>query len=269
LAVCERTTDRWNEVRCRSVLGFLKISCDDAAAAHDWLGPLPELTEEMGLREPGAFPFVPDEVEALVALGEVGSAEQLTNGLAEQGRALGRPLALATAARCRGLIEGARGDQQASMEAFARAMEHHVPLQMPFELGRTLLALGVAQRRFKQRRAGAASLRAALETFEALGAPVWAEKARAELSRMGGRAAPPGELTPSEQRVAELVAEGHTNREVADALFVSVKTVEANLSRIFQKLGIRSRRQLRDRTRTGPSREPGSRSHAEGRNPET
>jgi DNA-binding NarL/FixJ family response regulator len=131
------------------------------------------------------------------------------------------------------------------MTAFEEAMEEHVRLETPFELGRSLLALGEAQRRFKQRRAARGSLRAALETFERVGAPLWANKARAGLARTGGRAASPGELTPTEQRVAELVAEGHTNREVADALFVSVKTVEANLSRIFQKLGIHSRRQLR------------------------
>ena len=133
------------------------------------------------------------------------------------------------------------------MAAFERAMEQHARIDMPFELGRTLLALGEAQRRFKQRRAAGASIRAALETFRTLGAPLWATKAEEGLARIGARAASPEELTPTEQRVAGLVAEGLTNREVADALFVSVKTVEANLSRIFQKLGITSRRQLRTR----------------------
>jgi DNA-binding CsgD family transcriptional regulator len=133
------------------------------------------------------------------------------------------------------------------MAAFEEAMEQHLRLEMPFELGRTLLALGEAQRRFKQRRAAGGSFRAALEIFERLGAPLWAEKVRADLARIGGQASEPGALTPTERRVADLVSEGRTNREVADALFVSVKTVEANLSRIFQKLGIRSRRQLRGR----------------------
>lgn len=157
-----------------------------------------------------------------------------------------RPWALATAARCHGLLAAARGDRSASMDAFERAMEQHARIGMPFELGRTLLALGEVQRRFKQRRAARASLRAAFETFRTLGAPLWATKAEDALARIGARASP-GELTPTEQRVAELVAEGRTNREVADAMFVSVKTVEANLSRIFQKLGISSRRELRTR----------------------
>lgn len=201
----------------------------------------------MGSPEPGVIPCAPDAIEALVTLGELERADELEVDLAEKGRALDRPWALATAARCRGLLAAARGDQPASMAAFEEAMEHHVRLEMPFEFGRSLLALGEAQRRFKQRRAAGGSLLAALETFEMLGAPLWAEKARAGLARIGGKAAEPGELTPTEQREAELVAEGRTNREVADALFVSVKTVEANLSRVFQKLGIRSRRQLRGR----------------------
>jgi DNA-binding CsgD family transcriptional regulator len=230
-----------------AVLGFLELSLSDPAAAIARLEPVLEFLQAMGAAEPGVIPCVPDAIEALVALGELERAGQLLSAHEEHGRTLDRPWALATAARCRGLLAAARGDQPASMAAFEGAMEQHVRLGMPFELGRSLLALGEAQRRFKQRRAAGGSLQAALETFERLGAPLWAEKARADLARIGSRATSPGELTPTEQRVAELVAEGQTNREVADALFVSVKTVEANLSRIFQKLGIRSRRQLRSR----------------------
>jgi DNA-binding CsgD family transcriptional regulator len=230
-----------------AVLGFLELSCSDPAAAIERLEPVLEFLEAMGSAEPGVIPCVPDAIEAFIASGELERAEELLVDHAAKGRALDRPWALATAARCRGLLAAARGDHPASMAAFEEAMEHHVRLEMPFELGRSLLALGEAQRRFKQRRAAGGSFRAALETFERLGAPLWAEKARADLARIGGRAAEPGALTPTEQRVADIVAEGRTNREVADALFVSVKTVEANLSRIFQKLGIRSRRQLRGR----------------------
>jgi DNA-binding CsgD family transcriptional regulator len=241
-----------------AVLGFLELSLSDPAAAIERLQPVLGFLDAMGSAEPGVIPCVPDAIEALVALGELERADELLVAHAEKGRALDRPWALATAARCRGLLAAARGDQHASMEAFEESMEHHVRLEMPFELGRSLLALGEAQRRFKQRRAAGGAFRAALETFESLGAPLWAEKARADLARIGGRVAPPGALTPTEQRVAELAAEGRTNREVADALFVSVKTVEANLSRVFQKLGIRSRRQLRDRATvpTNPDESP-------------
>jgi DNA-binding CsgD family transcriptional regulator len=230
-----------------AVLGFLELSLSDPAAAIVRLEPVLGFLEAMGSAEPGVIPCVPDAIEALVALGELERADELLVAHAEKGRDLDRPWALATAARCHGLLAAARGDQQASMAAFEEAMEQHLRLEMPFELGRTLLALGEGQRRFKQRRAAGGSFRAALEIFERLGAPLWAEKVRADLARIGGQASEPGALTPTERLVADLVSEGRTNREVADALFVSVKTVEANLSRIFQKLGIRSRRQLRGR----------------------
>jgi DNA-binding NarL/FixJ family response regulator len=87
-------------------------------------------------------------------------------------------------------------------------------------------------------------LRSALDRFEQLGAQVWADKARTELTRISGRTPAGKELTPSEQRIAELVAEGRTNREVAAELFVTVHTVEAALTRIYSKLGVRSRTEL-------------------------
>jgi DNA-binding NarL/FixJ family response regulator len=93
------------------------------------------------------------------------------------------------------------------------------------------------------RRTRAAGARA-LASFEELGTPLWAAKARAELRRIGGRPTAAGRLTPTEEQVAELVAAGCSNREVADALFMSVNTVEANLSRIYHKLGVRSRTEL-------------------------
>ena len=247
LRLCEMNGDPFNGSCNAAVLGFLELSLSNPAAAIARLDPVLAFLDEMGAAEPGIIPCVPDAIEALVALGDLERADELLAVHEEKGRAMDRPWALATAARCHGLLAAARSDKAASMAAFERAMEQHARIQMPFELGRTLLALGEVQRRFKQRRAAGASLRAALETFRTLGAPLWAIKAEEALARLGARAASPGELTPTEQRVAELVADGRTNREVADALFVSVKTVEANLSRIFQKLGITSRRELRDR----------------------
>jgi DNA-binding CsgD family transcriptional regulator len=106
--------------------------------------------------------------------------------------------------------------------------------------------LGTLNRRTRRKAAARAALQEALDDLEAMGARLWAERARAELARIGGRA-PAGGLTPTEERVAELVAEGRSNKEVADALFVSVRTVEANLTRIYAKLGIRSRAELASR----------------------
>jgi DNA-binding NarL/FixJ family response regulator len=104
--------------------------------------------------------------------------------------------------------------------------------------------LGAAQRRLKRRREARQSLEEALAVFERIGATIWAERARAELKRISGRAATPGALTPAEERVAALVAEGKTNKEVAAALFLSDRTVEGHLAHVFGKLGIRHRSEV-------------------------
>ena len=115
---------------------------------------------------------------------------------------------------------------------------------MPFELGRTLLARGIVQRRMKRRAAARETLERTLALFEDLGANLWAEKARSEVARIGVRSSAQVGLTPVEQRIAALVAEGCTNGEIAAKLSLSRKTVEANLSRTYRKLGVRSRTEL-------------------------
>ena len=125
-----------------------------------------------------------------------------------------------------------------------RALDRHAQVELPLDRGRTLLALGATQRRLKQRREARTTLEEALAVFEGIGAVLWAERARAELKRISGRAAAPGALTPAEERVAALVALGRTNKEVAAALFLSDRTVEGHLGRIFGKFGIRQRAEV-------------------------
>ena len=139
---------------------------------------------------------------------------------------------------------GRRRGPPGCFSALERAFELHEGLGQPLELARTHLVMGTIRRRSRQKRAARDSLQAALNSFEQIGARLWAERARAELARIGGRALAADALTPTEQRVAELVAAGGTYREVADALFISPKTVQWNLSKIYRKLGIRSRSQL-------------------------
>jgi DNA-binding NarL/FixJ family response regulator len=114
----------------------------------------------------------------------------------------------------------------------------------PLEQGRALLVLGLVSRRAKRRRAAREALESALGVFDALPAPLWAKRARAELERIGGRRGSAGELTPSERRVADLVLAGKTNREIATELFVTVHTVEKALSRAYAKVGVHSRTEL-------------------------
>ena len=122
-------------------------------------------------------------------------------------------------------------------------MVQHDRVPMPFERARTQLLLGQLQRRQRKKQMAAASLREALDTFERLNTPLWADRARADLARVTVNAGA-AVLTPSERGVAELAASGMTNRAIAAALFISPKTVDTNLGRIYRKLGIHSRAEL-------------------------
>jgi DNA-binding CsgD family transcriptional regulator len=239
----------------RSVLGLLELSQSrpDAAMAH--FERVLSFLDRTGTEEPCVIPCAPDAIEALVALGRLDEAEELTRRLEDQGRSRERPWAVATGGRCRGLLAAARGDVEQSRTLLERAVADHARVRQPFDLARTLLVKGEIERKAKQKRAARSTLEASLAMFEGLGAPLWAERARTGLARIGGVASAPGELTPTEERIAHLVAQGRKNREVADALFISVKTVEANLSRIFHKLGVRSRTELSHRMTSlgGPS----------------
>jgi DNA-binding CsgD family transcriptional regulator len=244
LRQCLQNQDTLDASCHRAVLGFLELSLSNPTAAIERLEPVLAFLDRMGSPEPGIIPCVPDAIEALVSLGRLEEAEGLLDRLERQGPAQDRPWAVAAAARARGMLTAARGDLPAARAALERALEEHRRVPQPFELARTLLVKGEVERRAKQKRAARSALEQALGIFQALGAPLWAQRARADLARVGGVVPASGELTPTEQRIAELVGEGMKNREVADALFISVKTVEANLSRIFHKLGVRSRSEL-------------------------
>ncbi len=247
LALAEETGSVLSGEFARSVLGFAELSRGDARAAHGWLAPLVEARDQRGPADPGTVRFVPDEVEALMALGEVDAAESLLAPFEASARALGRPWASGSAERCRGLTLASRRELDAAVEAFDRGIEIQGSLGQPLELGRTLLAKGIALRRGKKWAPARESLTRALAVFEDLGARAWAERSRSELARIGGRTPYLSALTETEDRVAQLVATGLTNREVAARLFVSVSTVESNLRRAYRKLGVRSRAELSHR----------------------
>jgi DNA-binding CsgD family transcriptional regulator len=229
------------------VLGFLELSEDNATAALSHLRAAHRTRELGGHNEPGQMWELPDLLDALVAVGEVDEAEAIAGTADERARSLDRAWALAVSARTRALVAAARGEADNAFVAFEEALAEHARVEDPFQHARTLLALGTAQRRAKRRGAARATLEQALATFERLGAPLWAEKARAEMARIGGRAPARGALTASERRIAALVAEGRTNREVAAALFLTEHTVATALTRIYRKVGVRSRAELASR----------------------
>ena len=234
-----------------ATLGFLELSLGDPAAAHERLGPLSELTVAVGVAEPGVVRFMPNEIEALIGLGELEGAERLLSLLEQRAGALDRISMRAAAARDRALLEATRGELDAAGIAVQEALAQHARLREPFELGRTLLAQGSIERRALRRAAARTALTRALEVFDQLGAALWSDLAAAELARIPGRPPASGELSETERRVAALAAEGLANKEIAARLFVTPRTVEAHLSKVYLKLGVRSRVQLATRISGG------------------
>jgi len=245
LAQSEAQEDAVFAAASRATLGFLEFSLGENAAMVERLRPLVERFLQGEAGDPGRRQNIvmPDVTEALVGLGRVAEAEELLGAWERAGERFERPRIRATALRCRALLSAAEGELGLAVRHAEAALDHHRDLPVPFERARTLIVLGTLHRRAKHKAAARAALEEAVEILEAMGVPLWVDRARAELGRIGGRAQADG-LTPTEQRVADLVAEGRSNKEVAGELFVSVRTVEANLTRIYSKLGIRSRTEL-------------------------
>jgi DNA-binding CsgD family transcriptional regulator len=184
------------------------------------------------------FPYA---IEALVELGQMEQATALAQRLEDAGSMLARWHG--PALRARALVQ-APLDPARTLALFQSALDADEKLGSGFERARTLFARGRVLRRWKRRRVARESLAAALTGFEEMGARLWAVRTAKELERTAARRAANGELTPSDAQVARLAASGRTNREIAQALFVSTKTVEAALSRVYGTLGVRSRAEL-------------------------
>jgi DNA-binding CsgD family transcriptional regulator len=243
LGVVEAGRFRWGAFRLRIALAVLELSYDDGAASWRRAAPLLEDAEELDVflaQLAGSA-----GIEALLAIGDLRRAERLLVQIDQ--RAAGGDTALRPLVhRCRGLLLASQGEFEgaiASLEAAALAPEPPQGVN-PFELARTLLALGTVQRRAQHKRAARESLERAAEIFERLDARVWVEKARSELRRIGGRTASGDQLSETERRIVELVVAGRKNSEVAAELSLSPNTVAWNLSKVYRKLGVSSRTEL-------------------------
>jgi DNA-binding CsgD family transcriptional regulator len=243
LQLMETARFRWAAFRLRTALAVLELSFDDGPASWRQVVDLLDNVKELDVyhaRLAGAA-----GIEALLAAGDVRRAErllvQVDQHAAESDRVL-RPLVL----RCRGLLLAALGDGDGAISSLEAAASRPEPPQEanPFELARTLLALGTVQRGARQKRTARESLQRADEIFVRLGARLWSEKARSELRRIGGRTASGEQLSETERRIVELVAAGRRNSEVAAELSLSPNTVAWNLSKVFRKLGVSSRTEL-------------------------
>jgi DNA-binding CsgD family transcriptional regulator len=226
------------------VLGHLELAVGNVEAAARHLRDLPERLVSFGWNDPSS-PLWADAIETLIRSGDLDAARS-TLELYEERAARASRRSRACAARCRGLLAAAQGDVRGAFQALDKALGETPPPYL-FERARTLLALGELQRRSRRRAAARSALEQSLAIFEELDARRWTENAGSELRRISGRRAQPGHLTETEQRVAALAAQGLANKEIAATLFMSVHTVEAHLTHIYRKLGVKSRAALAHR----------------------
>jgi DNA-binding CsgD family transcriptional regulator len=244
LTIAERMRDPWNGIRARGVLGLDALVRGDPAEAVEWLSPAVATVGDADIH-PNYLRVDGDLIEALTRMGDADRARSHLERLEQQAQSTGSAWSEVTAARCRAFL--APGAELET--AFGIALELHDREPSAFERARTELCYGERLRRAGERRAAREQLRAALETFERLGALPWAGRARTELRASGEHLRPRDptaaeQLTPQELQIALLVSEGLTNRDVGARLFLSPKTVEFHLTRIFRKLQIHSRAEL-------------------------
>jgi DNA-binding CsgD family transcriptional regulator len=233
----------------RAVAGITALWRGNAAPAAERLGEADRQALALDWRAPDARPWTADYVEALLQLERGDEAVEVLERWEGDADRLGNDYVLAAAARCRGLVAAATAAVDEGVALLEEAVARHELVRDGFGRARAQLALGAIYRRARRRRAAREAIAAALTGFEELGAVTWIDRARAELGRIGGRK-PESALTAAERRVATLVAEGRTNHEVAAALFLAERTVAGHLTRIYAKLGVRSRTELARKVET-------------------
>jgi DNA-binding CsgD family transcriptional regulator len=241
MALARSVQDVTHSAIAEGTLGQLAFVRGDMATARTLLEGLPQRLLRQGTLCASYAPWQ-ELIEANIALGELDTAEELLGsfeGIAVRSNRWAR----AGAARARGLLHLSRDDDASATQAFDRALSEEGGM-FALERGRILIAIGLAHRHERRRRAARETLEDAIVLLDDIGAIAWRDKARAELGRLSGRRSHGDELTDAEQRVAELAAQGRQNKEIASALFLGVSTVEKHLSNVYRKLGVRSRTEL-------------------------
>ena len=235
--------DRFQEVVAHQALALLALGQGHPEEAVVELEPLAQLWASSTVVEPSVVAFVPDLIEAHILAGSATEAAEWLDRYSQIAADADRTWALAACARCEGLLAAGSFD-----ELFGRAIELLSDSPLVLELARTRLAYGERLRRQGRRRDARMQLRAAYDVFVSVGATPWHERVAAELRATGEQVAEadsrPLDLTPQELHIAQLVADGKTNKEIAAALFLSAKTIEYHLANTYRKLDIHSRAEL-------------------------
>jgi DNA-binding CsgD family transcriptional regulator len=238
VAIAETTSNQFFGIASLGALGRLELALGNLAAAGEYLGQLPARLLAAGLHEP-TNPVWADSIETLIALGQLQRAGTYLDAYEANARRFASPWAVAAAHRCRGLYAAGSGDTTAALASLDSALAVLDGCSYPFERARVLLATGIVRRQRSQKAAARAALEDALAILEQLGARLWADKATDELRRISGRRAATGQLTATEHQVATLAGQGRSNKHIAAALFMGLSTVEAHLTRVYRKLGVR------------------------------
>jgi DNA-binding CsgD family transcriptional regulator len=248
IAAAEAVGMQWDWLEALRARGQAALLAHEPARAAEALRTVWAHTTREGVDEPGVFPVAPELVEALVELGELDEARAVTERLRRLSAEQRHPWGLVSARRCEAVVRLAAAYDEEASGTLEQAAGEYGQLGLRFDQARTLLTGGRLHRRHRKWAVARRLLGDALAAFEKLGSPGWAALARSELERVGGRrAGAEGALTVAERRVAELAASGRSNKEIAQALFVTVNTVERQLGRVYAKLGVRSRSQLAGR----------------------
>ena len=231
-------------------LGVASLAGGDIDAALSWLQSVADRCESVGLAHPGFLPYEAELVEVLVRCGRPVEAAEVAQQHQKVAAGWGDPFVTALAERSAGLTSA---DPDANELHLQRSIEILEDLGAPLEAARSMLCLGEQRRRRRRRAAAREPLRSAQLAFERLGATAWSARCADELRAAGANDEHVAEgrytsavatLTNREHRIATLAATGATNREIATALYVSPKTVENQLTRVYSKLRVRSRTEL-------------------------
>ena len=248
LEAAARSTDDLSltdQVAVRSSIGIAALLGDDPSTAVASFRRAREVTLQLRLHDCNALPFRVQMVEALLAVDHLDEAREVSAELMRFATAAGRRRGISDAHRATALVAAAEGDLDRARSCIEAAIAEHDGLPGPLEGAWSRLVAGVIERRARKRAVARAYFEQARDACRAAGIEALARRADVELARTGGRASTDtGALTPAEAQVARLVVSGHTNVEVAALLHMSTKTVEANLTRIYRKLGVRSRTEL-------------------------
>ncbi|GAA1557457.1 LuxR family transcriptional regulator [Kribbella sancticallisti] len=237
--------DEWNGPALAS-LGLVGVLTGDPQRAVEAFDAIADSVEAAMPFDPAVIPWHADYAEALVAAGRLDDAAALIAEIRERAETLDRGVVMVGLARSEALLIAKQGDPAAALELLEKTISTAGDHVYPLDVARCELTRGRVARQARRRSVARTAFLDAIEQFEAYGAPAWREVAETELARLDvpSRSRQPSELTDNELQIVAMVRDGSTNREIAAALYLSVKAVESQLTRLYRRFGVANRTQL-------------------------